>query len=85
MAEEIIDNYRLLKCLMTGQTSQVWEVVEQTSHRHFAMKILLPERAKDSDLRRLLFHEASVGKELSHPNVIKITNVSSPKDKEHAY
>jgi eukaryotic-like serine/threonine-protein kinase len=85
MADEIIDNYRLLKCLMTGQTSQVWEVVEQTSHRHFAMKILLPEKAKDSDLRKLLFHEADVGKELSHPNVIKITAVSSVKDKEHAY
>src|SRR5688572_410355 len=85
MAEEVIDNFRLLKCLMTGQTSQVWEVVEQTSHRHFAMKILLPEKARDSDMRKFLFHEASVGKELTHPNVIKITGVSSPKDKDHAY
>ncbi len=76
MADEIVDNYRLIKCLMTGQTSQVWEVVEQNSHRHFAMKILLPEKAKDSSLRKMLHHEASVGLELTHPNVIKIVNVN---------
>src|SRR5438067_1820562 len=29
-----------------GQTSQVWEVVEVNSNRHFAMKLLLPEKAK---------------------------------------
>ena len=31
--------------MVTGQTSQVWEVVETTSGRHFAMKLLLPEKA----------------------------------------
>jgi serine/threonine protein kinase len=80
MAEDLIGNYKLLKCMMTGQTSQVWEVVETTSHRHFAMKLLLPEKAKDSDLRKLLLHEANVGKELSHPNVIKIVHVGNEKE-----
>ena len=47
--KNIIGNYRLVKCILTGQHSQVWEVVETSSHRHFAMKLLLPERAADPD------------------------------------
>ncbi len=83
MSDEVIGGYRLLKCMMTGQSSQVWEVVEVTSHRHFAMKLLLPEKAKDSAQRKLLMHEASVGKELTHPNVIRIQAIGN--DKEHCY
>ena len=81
MAEEIIDGYRLQNLMVTGQTTQVWEVVEVTSHRHFAMKIMLPEKIKFGELRRLMFHEASVGKQLAHPNVIKIHAISqNPKN-----
>src|SRR5262245_63739931 len=61
--------------MMTGQSSQVWEVVEVASHRHFAMKLLLPEKAREPENRRLLMHEAAVGKKMAHPNVIKIMHV----------
>ena len=73
---EVIDGYRLRSHLMTGQTSQVFEVVELTSNRHFAMKMLLSEKARDEEHRRQLFHEAAVGKLLSHPNIIRIMKVS---------
>ncbi len=76
MAEEIIGGYRLLNLMMTGQTSQVWEVVEVSSHRHFAIKLLLPEHAARAEHRAFLFHEASVGKQLAHPNIIKIVHVN---------
>lgn len=79
MAEDTIGNYRLVKCLLTGQQSQVWEVVETSSHRHFAMKLLLSERGSDPDAVKMLYHEANVGKELTHPNVIRITYVSEEK------
>ncbi len=69
---EIVGGYRLQNLMMTGQTSQVWEVVEVTSGRHFAMKMLLPEKAELSEHRKLLFHEAEVGIKMAHPNVIKI-------------
>jgi eukaryotic-like serine/threonine-protein kinase len=75
VADESIDGYKLQNLMMTGQTSQVWEVVEVSSHRHFAMKLLLPENAANPEHRRLLFHEAKVGKELAHPNIIRIVNV----------
>lgn len=75
MSEEVLGNYRLLKHMATGQTSQVWEVVELTSSRHFAMKLLLPEKATDAVHRNFLFHEADVGQELAHPNIIRIVHV----------
>jgi serine/threonine protein kinase len=83
MADDIIGNYRLVKCLQTGQNSQVWEVVETSSHRHFALKLLLREKNKDSDAKRMLYHEAKVGLEMRHPNVIRIVYVSN--EKEHHY
>jgi serine/threonine-protein kinase len=76
VAEEVVGNYRLLNMLTQGQSSQVFEVVEVSSGRHFAMKILLPEKAGEAEHRRLLFHEAQVGKKLAHANIIKIVYVS---------
>jgi serine/threonine protein kinase len=80
MAEELVGGYRLLKHMVTGQTSQVWEVVEPTSGRHFAMKLLLPEKVHDSVHRQFLFHEAEVGKDLAHPNIIRIVKVDRSAD-----
>ena len=76
MAEEVLGGYKMLRHLVTGQTSQVWEVVEANSGRHFAMKILLKEKAKEKAQRNFLLHEAKVGKELAHPNIIRIYKVN---------
>src|SRR5262245_24590414 len=73
---ETIGGYKLRSLLQTGQVSQVFEVVEPTSNRHFAMKILLPEAAEKSDVRGNLFHEAEVGIKLRHENVIHILKIS---------
>src|SRR4051794_22534778 len=83
MPEEVIGGYRLQNLMMTGQTSQVWEVVEVSSHRHFAMKLLLPERASDPTHRGMLFHEAAVGRALAHQNIIRIVTVN--KDSKNPY
>jgi serine/threonine protein kinase len=74
--QEIIGGYRLQKVLGQGQNSQVYEVVELKSQRHFAMKLLLPERVNNTQDRRMLLHEATVGLKLQHPNVIRIVAVS---------
>ena len=73
---EIINGYRLRRLLQTGQVSQVYEVVEESSKRHFAMKLLLPESAEKQDVRTLLFNEADVGIKLRHENIINIIKVS---------
>ena len=85
MADEIIGGYRLVKHMVTGQTSQVWEVVENSSGRHFALKLLLPEKAALPEYRRLMVHEAKVGKALAHPNIVKIVHIGeSPKNPYYA-
>jgi serine/threonine protein kinase len=78
---EMIGNYRLRKPLATGVNSQVYEVVELNSNIHFAMKLLLPEKVGDEDLRKDLLHEADVAMQLAHPNIIRIVHVDrSPKN-----
>ena len=72
----VIGNYRLVKIMATGQTSQVYEVVEGSSGRHFAMKLLLPEKVGDAPCRQFLLHEAEVGLKLAHENIIRIISVS---------
>src|SRR6266568_590855 len=85
MAEvnELIGGYKLRTLLQTGQTSQVFEVVEPTSNRHFAMKLLLPEAASQSEHRKCLFNEAEVGIKLAHQNVIRIYKVNRSAETPH--
>jgi serine/threonine protein kinase len=80
MADEIIDDYKLVKHMATGQASQVWEVVEMGSSRHLAMKLLLPEKLNDAENVFFLVHEAEVGLKLAHPNVIRIFKLSRRKE-----
>ncbi len=80
---EVINGYRLRSLLQTGQTSQVFEVVELQSNRHFAMKLLLPEAAEKPEQRRALFNEAEVGVKMTHQNVIRIVKVNRSKETPH--
>jgi serine/threonine-protein kinase len=79
VADEQIGGYTLKNLMMTGQMSQVWECVEGHSGRHFAMKLLLPERAESEMHRKLLFHEADVGQKMAHANIIRIITVNKDK------
>jgi serine/threonine protein kinase len=81
--ETQVDNYRLVNLMMTGQTSQVWDASETTSGRHFALKMLLPEHAKSAEQRRYLFHEAEVGRKITHPQIIKMLELI--RDPVHPY
>lgn len=80
---EVLNGYKLRSLLQTGQTSQVFEVVEVKSNRHFAMKLLLPEAAGKPDQRRALFNEAEIGVKLTHQNVIRIVKVNRAKETPH--
>jgi eukaryotic-like serine/threonine-protein kinase len=83
MPDEVIGGYKVLKHMWTGQTSQLFEAVEVSSGRHFAMKLLLPERVHDPVHRNFLFHEAEVGKQLAHPNIIRIIKVDRSANNPH--
>jgi serine/threonine protein kinase len=83
VAQDMVGGYRLKNLMMTGQTSQVWEVVEESSGRHFAMKYLLPEKVQDPLHRYMLVHEAEVGMALAHQNIIRI--IKLVKDRVNPY
>jgi serine/threonine-protein kinase len=80
---EVIGGYRLRTMLQTGQTSQVFEVVEPHSNRHFAMKLLLPEASTVTEHRKTLFNEADIGVKLTHQNVIRIHKVNRSPTAPH--
>lgn len=69
---ELIDDYELVNCIATGTATQIWEVRKAGATQSLAMKILLPEAFKNPEMRNNLKHEASVGKSLEHPNIIRI-------------
>ena len=79
--EELIDGvYKLVMCIATGGSSQVWEVVEQPSGRHLAMKLLKMENPDFKENKAGLKHEADVLKSLDHPMIIKFEKYSSSRD-----
>jgi eukaryotic-like serine/threonine-protein kinase len=79
----MIGGYRLRTLLQTGASSQVYEVVEPSSNRHLAMKVLLPEHSAKPDHRRTLFHEAEIGIKMRHENVINILKVDKDAQTPH--
>ena len=80
---ELIGGYKLRTMLQTGQTSQVFEVVDMRSNLHYAMKLLLPEAASAAEHRKALFNEAEVGVKMSHANVIRIVKVNKAPENPH--
>ncbi len=78
-----IGGYKLRSLLQTGQVSQVFEVVEPLSGRHFAMKVLLPEYAQSKPHRATMFHEAEIGIKMRHENVINILKVNRSPTEPH--
>ena len=64
--------YRLLKLLMSGQSSQIWEVINDRTHERFAVKFLLSEHHKNKEHTNFMKHEFEVGKALKHKHVIEM-------------
>jgi serine/threonine protein kinase len=69
--------------MMTGQTSQVWEAVQEGTGRRYALKMLLPEYSQDPTHRKYLQTEAKVGRLLMHPKVIKVFEYFPDKENPH--
>lgn len=75
-----IDQYQLVSCIATGGISQIWEIKHIANQQQFAMKLLLPEHLKDSAKKAELKSEANIAKQLEHPNIIRVLDVSIGRD-----
>lgn len=79
--DELIDGtYKLIMCIATGGSSQVWECIEQATGRHLAMKLLKEDTPDFKENKAGLKHEADVLKTLDHPLIIKFDKFSSSRD-----
>jgi serine/threonine protein kinase len=72
LGQEFIGNYRLLNVVKTGQTSQVWAVIDDRSRERFAIKTLLNDFRKDREQASYMKQEYTVAKGLDSPYVIHI-------------
>lgn len=67
---------KLVGQLGVGRHCQIWEAVDGGTKQRVAVKVVVPEAAKDAGQRKLLEHELKVAQSLSHPTVIRIDRLS---------
>lgn len=78
-SQDLLGSYRLLNVVMTGQTSQVWEVIDDAKAQRFALKVLLSDFRHVREHVAFLKNEYFVGKALQHPRVIRIYEFGADK------
>lgn len=69
--------------IAVGSQSQIWEVSPQGSSDRFAMKLLLNDQFKESEVLASFKAESKILSSFNHPNVIKF--IKYVKTKQHAY
>lgn len=80
---DTVGNYRLINCIASGNSCQVWEVIDNDTTRRMAMKLLLPEKLADGEIVAAIKHEFNVARLFDHPNILKYHELSVTK--KHAY
>ena len=79
-SDDRIGGYRYIRTIHPGHTSIVMEVVQESTQRRFALKQLLASRAEDREEYRAFAHEARLGMELRHPNLIRVYEFVKDRD-----
>ena len=82
--EQLVDDqYQLAVCIASGSSSQVWEVIEKSSSRHLAMKLLKTDVPEFKENKATMKRESEIHKTLEHPLIVKFERYSSNRD--HTY
>ena len=72
ITDERIGDYRYIRTIHPGATSVVMEVLQEGTGRRFALKQLLASRAEEREDYKAFMHEAKLGMELRHTNLIRV-------------
>ena len=72
ISEDRIGEYRYIRTIHPGSTSVVMEVLQESTQRRFALKQLLASRAEEREDYKAFMHEAKLGMELRHANLIRV-------------
>jgi len=73
--------YRVERVLGEGGTGTVYEVLHESLHRRFAMKVLRRDVARDPALASRFIQEARATASLKHPHIVSITDFGRLPDK----
>ena len=71
LREDRIGGFRVVRSLHAGVSSTVFQVVQDSTSKRFAVKQLLESRAADAADRREFEYEARIGLALHHPNLVR--------------
>ena len=69
---ETIAGYRLDSCIGQGSAAAVYLARDERGDRRVALKVMVPELARDADFRIRLIREARAAATLGHPHVIPV-------------
>ena len=75
-----IGPYRVLGQIGKGGMGMVLEAVHTTIERRVAIKLLLPEYAKDSEVAERLFREALAVNRIEHPSLVQVSDYGKMPD-----
>jgi serine/threonine-protein kinase len=76
----MVNKYKVLRLLGQGGMGEVYEAVDETLDRKVAIKILLPEYAKDAEIVGRFFNEARSVNMINHPGLVQIFEFGSLPD-----
>jgi eukaryotic-like serine/threonine-protein kinase len=72
VSDDRIGEYRYVRTIHPGSTSVVMEVLQESTQRRFALKQLLASRAEEREDYKAFMHEAKLGMDLRHANLIRV-------------
>lgn len=75
-----IGPYRVLRQIGKGGMGMVLEAVHTTIERRVAIKLLLPEYAKDAEVAERLFREALAVNRIEHPSLVQVSDYGKLPD-----
>lgn len=73
---ERLGSLKLVQQIGVGKHCQIWEAIDGAKNARVAVKVVVPEMAKDAGQRGLLAHELKVASSLSHPTLIRIDRLA---------
>jgi len=80
---ETLGRYRLVRRISTGGMATVYEARRESLAGvapRVAIKVILPEYARDTNFQKLFVNEARMGSQLQHPNLVQIQDFDREKD-----
>ncbi|HEX6099765.1 MAG TPA: protein kinase [Thermoanaerobaculia bacterium] len=75
--------YQIISLVGAGGMGEVYRARDSRLRRDVAIKVLLPEEARDSELLKRLQREARAISQLNHPNIVAVYDVGSEDGVEY--